>query len=223
MSEQAIIDRVTELLKDQHPGGVNLQVLANEMERHGEYWHIPVQPNRQPRSTFEYYEMLADVETELSDKEHLKVVLVPALRRLSASSRVYFASPTLTPNTTVKVNGVAGRFGDLTPQQQTQLKEAVAKIPALPESGTRVIAVATAHAASKGGPHSMTVQVSQNSTKIMLDINGDKIEVEGTELTPDTMVKVNGKNTRFGDLNATQQEQLKKAMPTVTTSTTVLP
>ncbi len=79
MSEQAILERVNDLLKDQHPGGVNLHALTDEVHRRGDYLYIPVQPSRQPRSTFEYYEALAEVETELSDKERLKIILIPAL------------------------------------------------------------------------------------------------------------------------------------------------
>ena len=77
MSEQAILEKVNDLLKDQHPGGVSLHALAGQIQRRGEYLHIPVQPSSKVRSTFEFYEALANVETELSDNQKLKVILVP--------------------------------------------------------------------------------------------------------------------------------------------------
>jgi hypothetical protein len=51
-----------------------------------DYWYVPVQPSSQPPRTFEYYEVLADVETDLSEHERLKVWLVPTLPEEPAPS-----------------------------------------------------------------------------------------------------------------------------------------
>jgi hypothetical protein len=55
-----------------------VDLLEQNMRReNGDYWHIPVRPRTRPASTFAFYEILADVETELSSQDHLHVYFVP--------------------------------------------------------------------------------------------------------------------------------------------------
>ena len=49
----------------------------------------------------------------------------------------------------------------------------------------------------------------------MLNINGDKIELNTAALKPDTRVKVNGKEKRFGDLTPQKQKQLQAAVKNI--------
>jgi hypothetical protein len=79
MSKEQVAELVRERLRDCHPGGVSIRVVEDEIRHRDDYWHIPVQPSAQPRSTFEYYDALAEVETQLSEEAHLNVWLVPTM------------------------------------------------------------------------------------------------------------------------------------------------
>jgi autonomous glycyl radical cofactor GrcA len=125
----------------------------------------------------------------------------------------------LTPDTTVTVNGKQGRFGDLTPKQQEQLQQAVKKVHIATVQvgdGQHNVKVLMRDGADGGGADFSKVMVSDGGAmKILLNINGDKIELNTTNLTPDTPVTVNGKQGRFGDLTPKQQEQLQQAIKKV--------
>ena len=79
MTKEEVIRLVRERLKNYHPGGVTIAVLDQHIRSEEDFWYIPVLPDVQPSSTFEYYDALADVETELSLENHLKVLLVPTM------------------------------------------------------------------------------------------------------------------------------------------------
>lgn len=79
MSENDVIEQVVKRLSNQHPGGLDLEVVRGYSEKRGETWYIPVRPNQTPRSTFEFYDALAEVETQLALHENVKVWLVPNL------------------------------------------------------------------------------------------------------------------------------------------------
>ena len=79
MSEEKVVQLVRERLQDRHPGGVTIDVVEQAIRHEGDYWYVPVRPNAQPPRTFEYYDALADVESELSLNERLKVLLVPTM------------------------------------------------------------------------------------------------------------------------------------------------
>ena len=53
------------------------------------------------------------------------------------------------------------------------------------------------------------------STKIVLNFNGEKMELDTAELTPATPVRVNGRPTRFGALSPKQQQRLKMALKAI--------
>jgi len=122
----------------------------------------------------------------------------------------------LKPETRLKVNGKEGRFGDLTPLQQKQLAEAVQKAhikTILMGDGAANAGFIVHKGDGPDGAKFSTIMISKDGgTKIMLNINGDKIELNGTELKPDTHLKVNGKEGKFGDLTPLQQKQLQEAI-----------
>ena len=131
----------------------------------------------------------------------------------------------LKPDTLVKVNGKEGRFGDLTPLQQKQLQEAIAKvhIEAIPGGdGQHNVKVMVRKGDGPDGAKFSRVIVSKSDMKMVLNINGDKIELNGTDLKPDTRLKVNGKEGRFGDLTPLQQKQLAEAVQKIHTKSIVL-
>ncbi len=79
MSKEQVLELIQERLQYQHPGGVNLAVVAQGIRHENNTWYVPVLPSAQPSSTFEYYDALADVETQLSLDEQLNVWLIPAV------------------------------------------------------------------------------------------------------------------------------------------------
>lgn len=42
------------------------------------WWYIPVRLNTKVAHTYQYYDMLTDIEDEIKEQEHLKVLFVPA-------------------------------------------------------------------------------------------------------------------------------------------------
>jgi hypothetical protein len=79
VSKEQVAQLVQERLSECHPGGVSIHVVGDAIRQENGYWHVPVRPSEQPRQTFEYYDALADVETDLSENEQLKIWLVPTL------------------------------------------------------------------------------------------------------------------------------------------------
>jgi hypothetical protein len=63
-----------------HPSDedIILEVLDAPIRREGDWWYVPVRPNRPFPKTYQYYEELTDIEEELRENEQLDVFLVPA-------------------------------------------------------------------------------------------------------------------------------------------------
>lgn len=72
-----IAERVRHYIKDEHPGGATIDVLEDQIWREEFAWHVPIQPDFEPKKMLEYYEALGHVEDQLVDLEELKVFLVP--------------------------------------------------------------------------------------------------------------------------------------------------
>ena len=115
--------------------------------------------------------------------------------------KVELSSADLTPTTPLKVNGKEERFGDLTPQQQQELQTTMKSVPQVDLPSL----VAKAMSDGNGGP-SVHVFIAKS---VAFDIGGDHFELTGTALTPDTLLKINGKQERFGDLTPEQQKQVR--------------
>jgi beta-lactamase regulating signal transducer with metallopeptidase domain len=123
--------------------------------------------------------------------------------------KIELATTTPTADTPLKVNGQEKRFGDLTAQQQKELTQALKAVHV--RTGRHRVNVKV-----HKGANSTSVDVKQNGEtrvlKIRLNLHGDKIEFNTVTLTPDTLVTVNGKEGRFGDLTAQQQKELQAAV-----------
>jgi len=81
-----ISEVVREHIRDRHPGGVTLSVIDEEVRKIDDWWRVPVLPSAQPPHTFEYYDTLAEVESEIQEEKHLNILLVPAIPEEAASS-----------------------------------------------------------------------------------------------------------------------------------------
>jgi hypothetical protein len=132
--------------------------------------------------------------------------------------KIELGTTDLTPGAAVTVNGKSGLFGQLTPTQQQQLRQALQSLPPLD------ITTITTDAVNAAKAGDMKPGVSIVKTWVLLvNINGDKVELNSTSLTPDTPVTVNGKSGRFGDLTPTQQQQLRDALGKLKTLPADLP
>lgn len=65
---------VREYLRDSHPGGVTLNVDEARIHRIDSWWRVPIRPSRWPKRMFEFYEVLAEIEGEIQEREHLDVI-----------------------------------------------------------------------------------------------------------------------------------------------------
>lgn len=77
MSPSMLAEVVREYLRECHPGGVTLEVLDGGIRKIDYWWRVPVRPNVEPPHTFEYYDALAGVESELQEDRDLNIMLVP--------------------------------------------------------------------------------------------------------------------------------------------------
>jgi hypothetical protein len=75
MSEKGVAQKVREYLRDRHVDGVTLEVVEDAIRKVDYWWRVPVRPSIWPKRMFEYYEALAEVESEIQEKEHLNILL----------------------------------------------------------------------------------------------------------------------------------------------------
>jgi hypothetical protein len=72
-----IAEAVERRLKLHQSGAFDIRVMEDLIRQEDGWWYVPIRPDREDRKTFEYYEVLADVEGELEETEKLNVLLVP--------------------------------------------------------------------------------------------------------------------------------------------------
>jgi hypothetical protein len=75
--QQQIVDLVRSYLLRHQNNGLSIDILEQSVRHDGNWWYVPVRPNVEPR-TYQYYDILADVETEIVDNEHINILLVPS-------------------------------------------------------------------------------------------------------------------------------------------------
>ncbi len=78
LTRQTVGRKVEQSLANHQRPGWRVEVLKEEITREDDWWHVPVRPDQETRRTIQYYDLLAEVESELQDKEDLKIVLIPA-------------------------------------------------------------------------------------------------------------------------------------------------
>lgn len=76
ISEHEVAQKVRQYLEDRHPGGITLEVEEPGIRKEEHWWQVPLRPSAWPEKMFEFYEVLADVEEALEEREQLKVLLV---------------------------------------------------------------------------------------------------------------------------------------------------
>ncbi len=78
MSEQDITQLVRAQLLLHDSERLHIEVLADGVRKDGDWWHVPVRPTTDAPRTYEYYDRLSEVEDELTESKHVRVLLVPA-------------------------------------------------------------------------------------------------------------------------------------------------
>ena len=75
--EQGIKELVGKYLETHQPSGYRLNIVG--MRRDGDYYYVVVQPSREDIRSYDYYNILAEVEGEIEEQEKVNILLVPAL------------------------------------------------------------------------------------------------------------------------------------------------
>ena len=75
--QQGIKELVGNYLELHQPSNYRLNIVG--MRRDGEYYYVVVQPSRDDIRSYDYYNILAEVEDEIELHEKVNVLLVPAL------------------------------------------------------------------------------------------------------------------------------------------------
>jgi hypothetical protein len=79
VSEHDVVRLVRESLQVHHPTNITIDVIENGISQRNGSWYVPVRPSSQPPKTFEYYESLAEVESEIEENQNINVLLVPSM------------------------------------------------------------------------------------------------------------------------------------------------
>ena len=79
VDKNTVLAAVRKHIEGRKPGGATLEVLAEGVRHKANWWYVYVRPSFEPPRRFEYYETLAQVETELLKSEKLIVMLLPSI------------------------------------------------------------------------------------------------------------------------------------------------
>ncbi|MCB9767106.1 MAG: hypothetical protein H6752_02840 [Candidatus Omnitrophica bacterium] len=71
-----IIDLVKKKLPNEDQDIFPLTVWEEGVTRDGDYWRVPIQPRVTPKRTYQFYEILAELEETL-EEEGANILLVP--------------------------------------------------------------------------------------------------------------------------------------------------
>ncbi len=75
---QELAARLRPHLQNNPIRGRVLEIREDLINREDNWWYVPVRLNAQEPRTFEYYDMLVEIEDEIAQQERLRVLLVPA-------------------------------------------------------------------------------------------------------------------------------------------------
>jgi hypothetical protein len=75
LTKETVAQKVRERLKNVSVTGITMEVGDENIHKVDNWWRVPIRPSRWPKRMFEFYEVLAEVENDLQEKEHLDVLL----------------------------------------------------------------------------------------------------------------------------------------------------
>lgn len=148
----------------------------------------PVQAHSTPRAANEVKKPAAPAKKAKRTKVVNKIVKKTKIAIGINDKKYVLTTFDLTPDTHLKVNGKDTRFGDLSEAEQQEIRKAV--------DGAR-----SAQGEQTPGIHTQT--------RIVMKTDAKTYELTSFDLTPETHLKVDGKETRFGDLSEAEQQQIR--------------
>jgi hypothetical protein len=75
---QEIVARVRPYLERNPIGETAPEIIEDALHLEEDWWYIPIRLQAGKMRAYEYYDLLTDVEDEIKEREHLKVLFVPA-------------------------------------------------------------------------------------------------------------------------------------------------
>jgi len=73
-----IVSRIRPYLERSPINGVALKVEEDGIHQEEDWWYVPIMLDAVEPRTYEYYDLLIDIEEEIKERENIKVLLVPA-------------------------------------------------------------------------------------------------------------------------------------------------
>lgn len=84
MTKQEVGVLVQKYLDADPLGDITFAVLRDDVRRERYSWSVPVRPSRQPQMMYAYYEVLAEVETQVEEHEDVNILFVPVYEEETA-------------------------------------------------------------------------------------------------------------------------------------------
>ncbi len=73
-----VIQRVRPYLERNPIENTVPEILEDALHLEEDWWYVPIRIAPGTTHTYQYYDMLTDIEDEIKEREHLKVMFVPA-------------------------------------------------------------------------------------------------------------------------------------------------
>lgn len=84
MTKQEVGVLVQKYLDVNPLGDITLAVLPKDVRKERYSWRVPVRPSRQPEKIYAYYEVLAEVETQVEEHENVNILFAPVYEEETA-------------------------------------------------------------------------------------------------------------------------------------------
>ncbi|MBI3921471.1 MAG: hypothetical protein HY318_08655 [Armatimonadetes bacterium] len=79
MDEERVVQLVEKYLRTHPLRNASIEVVKQGLRQDGKWWYVPVRPDRELPRTYEYYEVLTEIEDEIKQEMNgeVDVLLVP--------------------------------------------------------------------------------------------------------------------------------------------------
>jgi hypothetical protein len=77
MTREQVVALVEQHLREA-PVRYGIHVVVEGVRQEGDWWTVPVFADEEPKRRWQYYEVLASVESDISDENKVNILLVPA-------------------------------------------------------------------------------------------------------------------------------------------------
>ena len=79
MDRTSIVELVRRYLqKLRSESNLEIELVEEAVRQEEGWWYVPVRTEQEIKKRYRYYEELTDIETEMKQKEHVDVLLVPS-------------------------------------------------------------------------------------------------------------------------------------------------